>query len=68
MFSKDTQPFDSIKCNLIQKLAYKVKYISQINGGLIMFFANSRIRFLKKVVGLFVNNMERVQEKGTQST
>ena len=68
MFNKDTQPFDSIKRNLIRKLAYKVDYISHINGGLIMFFANSRIRFFFKLVGLNVNNMERIQEKGTQST
>ena len=26
------------KAHVIQKLAYKVKYTSQINGGLIMFF------------------------------
>ena len=26
------QPFDFIKCNIIRKLAYKVKNISQING------------------------------------
>ena len=37
---KGTQPFDFIKRNVIRKVAHKVKYISQINGGLIMFFAN----------------------------
>ena len=42
IFSKDTQPFDFIKC---QKLAHKVKYISYINGALIMLFGNSRVRF-----------------------
>ena len=47
IFSKGTQPFDFIICNVIQKSAYKVKYISQINGGLIMFFASSRLRFFK---------------------
>ena len=26
------------KAHVIRKLAYKVKYTSQINGGLIMFF------------------------------
>ena len=41
------QSFDFIKCNIIQKLACKVKFISLITGGLIMFFGNSRIRFLK---------------------
>ena len=32
IFSKHTQPFDFIKDNVIRKLAYKVKDISQING------------------------------------
>ena len=45
MFSKCTQIFDFIRRNIIQKLPYKVKYIDQINGGLIMFFGNSRVRF-----------------------
>ena len=40
--SKATQLFDFIKLNIIQRLAYKVKYISQINGGLIR---NLRTRF-----------------------
>ena len=35
---KDIQPFDFIKCNAIQQLAYKTKYIRQINGGLIISF------------------------------
>ena len=34
IFSKGIQPFNFIKHNIIQKLAYKVKYISQINGHL----------------------------------
>ena len=33
-----TQPFDFIKPNVIRKFGIKLKYISQINGGLIMFF------------------------------
>ena len=41
------QPFDFIKCKVIRKLAYKVKCISQSNVGLIVFFRNLRIRFLK---------------------
>ena len=45
--SKGTQIFDFIKCNIIQKLAYKVKNISQINGALIMFFQNLRLIFFK---------------------
>ena len=52
----------------MQKLTYKVKYISQINGALIMFFWNLRIRFLK-LVDLIVNKWkESTQEKGTQLT
>ena len=35
---KDVQPFDFIKRNVIQQLAYKAKHIRQINGVLIMFF------------------------------
>ena len=46
IFSKNTQTLDFIKHNVIRKLAYKVKYISQINGDL-RFFANLRIRFFK---------------------
>ena len=49
IFSKDTQPFNFIKCNIIWKLVYKVKCISQINGGLIVLFENSRIRFFLKI-------------------
>ena len=44
MFSEGKEPFDIIKRYVIQKLAYKVKDIDQINGGL-MFFRNSRVRF-----------------------
>ena len=45
VFIKSTQTFDSMKPSVIWKLTYKVKYISQINGALIMFFRNSRIKF-----------------------
>ena len=38
IFSKGKQPFDFIKRSIIPKLTYKVKYISQINGGLLIFF------------------------------
>ena len=41
------QPFDFINRNVIQILAYKVKYISQIIAGLFKFFANSRVFFFK---------------------
>ena len=47
IFSKGTQSFDFIKRKVIRKLSYKFKCISQINGCLIMFFGNSRVRFLK---------------------
>ena len=47
IFSKATQPFDFIKWNIIWKLGYKVKYISQISRTLIMFFTNSRIKLFK---------------------
>ena len=43
-FGKGTQPYDFLKFNVIQKLAYNIKYISQINGGLPMFFGNSRFK------------------------
>ena len=45
-FSKATKTFDFIKPNLIRKLANKVKYISQINRGLIMFFWKFKNIFL----------------------
>ena len=43
--SKGAQPFDFIKLNVIQKLVYKVKYMSQINGGFLLFFGNLIITF-----------------------
>ena len=33
-----SRPTDLIKPSAVQKLANKVKYISQINGGLIVFY------------------------------
>ena len=42
ILSKATQPTDFIKPNVIQNLANRLKYISQINGGLIMFFSGIR--------------------------
>ena len=62
IFNKGTQQFDFIKHSAIRKFSYKTKYISQNNGGLIMFFANSRIRFFK-LVDSIVNNIEIIQEK-----
>ena len=57
IFSKDTKPFNFIKRNVIWKLVYKIKYVSQIKGGLNMFFGNLRIRFFFKLVGSIVNNI-----------
>ena len=45
-FSKATKPFDFIKPNVIRKSAYNVKYISQINSTLIMFFRKFEKIFL----------------------
>ena len=45
-WTKGAPPFDFIKCNLIWKSAYKIKYIIQINGGL-MFFGNWGIWFIQ---------------------
>ena len=61
-FSKATQPFDFIRPSLIRKLANKVKYISQINRGLVMFFwkFQKNIFFKITVAGSIVNNMERI--------
>ena len=47
IFSKGSQPFDFIKRNVFRKIAYKVKCIGQMNGGLILHCRNSRIRFFK---------------------
>ena len=47
IFSKGTKLFDFMKRNIVWRLVYKVKCISHINEGLIMFFGNSRIRFFK---------------------
>ena len=49
------QSLDFIKPNIIQKLAYKFKYISQINGGLIMLFGYLRIRFFRLISSLESN-------------
>ena len=68
MFSKDLQPFDSIKHNIIRKLAYKVKYNSQINGSFDHVLRKFKNKIFLKLVGFFVNNIGRIQEKGTQST
>ena len=68
-FSKTTQPFDFIKPNVTWKLANKVKYISQSNGGLIRFFLEIPEEHFLKLVGSIVNNMKRINtRKGTQST
>ena len=64
MSSKDTQRFAFIKRNIIWELTYKVEYyISQINGGLIRFLEIWEQDFLKLLVGLIVNNMQRINAK-----
>ena len=67
MFSEDSQPIDSIKPNVT--CTHKVKYINQINGGLIMFFHNEKLKIIfLKLIGSIVNNIERINtKKGTQS-
>ena len=52
ILSKVTQPVDFIKPNVIQKLACKVKYISQINRGLIFFPESEDKIFLKYLARL----------------
>ena len=47
IFSKSTQPIGFVKPNIIRISNYKVKYIRQVAGGLIIFFRNSRIIFFK---------------------
>ena len=42
--TKDAKLFDFIELNIIQTVAHKIKYIGQINGGLIRYL---RIRFLQ---------------------
>ena len=44
-FGKGAQPFDFIKCNVICKSAYKFRYITEINGGLLLLYGNWRIKF-----------------------
>ena len=62
-FSKGTQPFDFIKRNIIQTLAYKIKYVVQINGCLIMLFGHLKGRFFFKLVGSIINDMERTNTR-----
>ena len=58
IFSKSTQSFNFIKGNIIRKLAYKAKYVSQIKGGF-MFGRNWRLGFFK-LVDSIVDNMEKI--------
>ena len=64
LFSKATQPSDFIKPNVIRKLAYKVKYIGQINGGLIMFFR----KFENSWLDCEKYGMNQYKKKEQQST
>ena len=62
--SKGTKPFDFIKRNVIQKSAYKVKCIIQINGVLVMFGQS-----FYKISWLDCEPYGKNQyKKGTQST
>ena len=61
------QPFDFIKRNINQKLTCKINFISQINGGFIMFFRNLRARLFKLVASI-VNNMERINLRKKDTT
>ena len=54
MFSKGTQQFDFVKRNIIQKLAYKVKYINQIND----VFRKFEHKIFLKLAGSIVSNIE----------
>ena len=66
IFSKVTQSFGFMKPNIIRKLPLKVKYISDINGDLIMHFG--KFDDILKFVGMIVNDIERINSrKGTQS-
>ena len=47
---------------MIRKLANKVKYISKINGGLIMFFSEIWEEFLK-LVGSIVKILETINTR-----
>ena len=48
MFTEDTKLLDCIKHNVIQKLAYDVKYNDQINGAMIQCFSGIWVRsFIK---------------------
>ena len=67
MFSKDTKPFHFIKRNIIWKLTSKVKYIDQINGGLIMFLGNLKVRFSLRLVGSIVKIWKEWRQKETQT-
>ena len=58
IFSKGTQSFDFIKSDIIWKLTYEVKYISQINGGL-MFSRNLRTRFFKLVGTIWKESIQK---------
>ena len=67
IFSKATEPFDFIKHNIIRNSAYMVKYISQINRGL-MFFTGSRLRFFIMLARLRTIWKGSIQERKTINT
>ena len=63
MCGKATQPFCFIKPTIIKKLAYVVKYITQINGGLIKIFWKFENKIFFELVGSVVNNMEKINRR-----
>ena len=67
IFSKGTEPFDYTKSNIIWKLTFNIKYINQINGGLILFFKNSRIFFFNWLVWLWTIWKVSIFKTGKQS-
>ena len=57
-----------IKANIIQKLAYKVKYICQINRGLMFFLEIQELEFLEFVASIVNKMKKRINSrKRTQS-
>ena len=61
IFGKVTQSFGFMKPNIIRKLPLKVKYISDINGDLIMHFG--KFDDILKFVGMIVNDIERINSR-----
>ena len=64
IFSKGTQPFDFMKTNVIWKLTYKKLKTNQVKLMEVWScFSKRREWDYFKLVGLIVNNMERINTK-----